>query len=258
MSRASGDSFGTERDDIDRPCRVLTADSVGKRFWGRSVLESASLWVEKGRITALFGRNGAGKTTLLRIAAGDMRPDYGTVTFRGEVHRRAWQSRLARDGLFFLPDRGLLVDDRTVRWHLEAVTERFAGGGDWRGRTRCLDVAPLLDRRVESLSSGERRRAELSVALARSPVCLLADEPLRGIAPMEREDVLGALEQLRERGCGVVVSGHEAPALLELADSVVWLTAGTTHWLGSPERARSHPEFVARYLGPASLRPLQP
>ena len=83
--------------------------------------------------------------------------------------------------------------------------------------------------------------------------CLLADEPFQGLAPLDAELVGQALRSMARSGCAVIASGHEVPALLEVADEVVWQTAGTTHLLGSPDQARSNHQFVREYLGLAGL-----
>ncbi len=228
---------------------ILAAESIGKSFGRTRVLASAGLWASPGSITALLGRNGSGKTTLIKIAAGWLRPDFGVVIFGDRRFTRPRLSTLARLGLFYLPDRDLLVPNHTLRRHLEAVKRRFAAARVEEGVDR-LAVQPFLDRKPASLSGGERRRAELAVALARTPLCLLADEPFRELMPTETRSIADALRWLADDGCAVVVAGQEAETLLELADVVIWQTAGTTYYLGAPQEARRHPRFQRHYLGP--------
>lgn len=231
--------------------RVLVADSVGKRFGRRQVLKAATLTAPERRVTALLGRNGSGKTTLLRVAAGLLRPDYGTVRIDGEVYESPRLARVARRGVFFLPERDLLPAWPTVTWLVRTVARRY-GASDGIRLLRCLELRRIADRRVRELSSGERRRVELAVAVARRPRCLLADEPLLGIPPRDRAVVRRELRALADAGCAVVVTGHEVRGILELADAVTWLTGGTTLHLGTPEEAVQHPEFRSRYLGPGA------
>lgn len=229
---------------------VLCADSIGKRFWGREVLASATLRVRPGAVTALLGRNGAGKTTLLRVAAGRLRADRGFVRFGGRHVRWPLLHRLARRGLFYLPARGLLSGPHTVRSHLAMAARRF--GREGRGEvSRRFELGAVLDAGPDELSGGERRRAEVAVAFLREPVCLLADEPFLGLAPRHVGLVARALRDLAERGTGVAVTGHETGALLDLAGHVTWLSSGTTRELGSSEEARRHPAFRRGYLGPS-------
>ena len=110
-----------------------------------------------------------------------------------------------------------------------------------------------LDARPPELSGGERRRAELAIARARRPRCLLADEPFAGITPGDAEAVAAALVRLADSGCAVLATGHEVPQLMTIASSVVWMTAGTTHWLGPPGEAARHEQFRREYLGPGHV-----
>lgn len=227
---------------------VFRADSIGKSFGGRAVLKAATLWARAGTVTVVLGRNGSGKSTLFRIAAGLLAPDHGVVLFAGRAHERPRLHRLAADGLFYLPERGLLQRNRTVRAHLDAVGRRFGVHAE-PAALETLRLGDLMDRRPAALSGGERRRAEVALALMRRPVCLLADEPLMGMAPKDVERLAAGFRALAGSGCAVVVSGHEVPALFDLADEIVWLCAGTTHGLGTVAQARQHWQFRQEYLG---------
>lgn len=227
---------------------VLRASGIGISFGATRVLTSAGLWVGEGTVTALMGRNGAGKTTLLRVAAGLLRPDQGTVVFRDEAVLSPKLSVMGRRGLFYLPERGLLAAPVPLGRQIEAVASRY-GGRDSDTAVDRFRLAGLLDHRPRALSGGERRRAELALAWVRRPVCLLADEPFRGIAPRDRALVAETLVELAEDGCGVSATGHEVEDLLEVADEVIWMRSGTTRGLGRPAEAVEDPAFVRGYLG---------
>jgi ABC-type multidrug transport system ATPase subunit len=226
---------------------VLAAESVGKRFGDRVVLKSGSLWAEAGAVTCVVGRNGSGKSTLMKIAAGWLAPDHGTVHFMGEVYERPRLHLLARRGLFYLPDRDVLAPGLPVGAQLRAFAHRC--GGDAREAAELLGLAGLTDRRPHGLSGGETRRAEVALAFARRPACLVADEPFRGVDPRDAEALGLAFRALAARGCAVVISGHEVPTLFPIADRLLWVTSGTTAWLGTPEEARRSDRFRREYLG---------
>jgi ABC-type multidrug transport system ATPase subunit len=229
---------------------VLLAECIGKRFGGRAILTAATLRADPGCVTALLGRNGIGKSTLLKIAAGWMRPDHGTVQFLGRVRPHARLHRLAEEGLFYLPDRELLSPGFCLREQLESVARHWGRGN----AAEVIDLTRLeahLEQRPPALSEGERRRAELAVALLRGPVCLLADEPYRGLAPYDMEALSAILRRLAEAGCGIVVTGHEVPTLWSVADRVVWCTDGTTYDLGPPAAAAEDWRFRQGYLASA-------
>ncbi len=230
--------------------RVFVAESVGVSFVGRQVLKSASVWASPGEVTALFGRNGSGKSTLFRAALGLVTREFGTVRFRSIAYEKPSLRTLAPQGLFYLPDFGLLSRRRTVAWHIAALHNRFEGETK-EGFPDGLDIDSLFEKTVWEMSGGEERRAELAVAWARNPCCLLADEPLAGIAPKDREVVSSVIRSMADEGCAVVVTGHDVRPLMDLADRIVWMVAGTTHGLGSPEEAMAHEQFRREYLGPA-------
>lgn len=228
----------------------LEVDGAAMSFGGRRVLTSASLRAEPGRVTGLMGRNGAGKSTLLRIAAGLLRPDHGRVTVDGAWVERPAHHQLARRGLYFLPADGSLGRTLRVGEQLDMMRARWATSPD-ASLLAALRVEPLRDRPMTRLSGGERRRAALAMAVVRQPHCLLADEPLRDLAPIDREAFGLVLRALAAAGTAVVVTGHEVPELMGVIDRVTWCTGGTTRELGAPEAAREVWDFRREFLGTA-------
>jgi len=232
---------------------LFVADSFVKSFGSREVLKAATAWAVPGRVTVLFGRNGSGKTTLIRAALGLLRADCGIVRYDGETYLKPRLHHLARKGLMYLPDRGLLSRRRTLRWHFRML-ELQMGGGEWGGSVHLMGLDSHLDKKRDQMSGGEKRRADLSMVLARQPRCLIADEPLAGIAPADKEIVSRVIRGLADDGCAVLVTGHDVDSLMALADDVVWVVGGTTHWLGPPASARDHFQFRQEYLGPGRHR----
>ncbi len=227
----------------------LAAEGIGKSFGSLDVLKSASMWAEPGRISTLMGRNGSGKTTLLRIAVGELRPDYGALHFGGRSADRHSLPKLARAGLMFVPQRGICAPHFTVRSHFRAMASAY----DLGDPAPAIDAARLeafLDEPVRVLSGGERSRVSFGLVHYRRPTVLVADEPLAGLAPKDRDPLFRVFRDLAEAGCAVVTSGHDAIDLLRLSDVIIWSVAGTTHHLGSPREALEHAQFRREYLGP--------
>jgi ABC-type multidrug transport system ATPase subunit len=228
---------------------LFAADSYSKSFGSNVVLKQASCFAARGRVTALLGRNGAGKSTLLKCAIGLMRADNGVTRWAGASTLRPVLHRLATEGLFFLPSHDLLARTWTVRLHFEALTGTFAEAVT-PDADDPLDIGDLFEKDWSQLSGGERRRVELTLALARRPRCLLADEPFLGVAPKHQALFSEQARRLAREGAAVLITGHEFDRILSVADDVIWVVAGGTYVLGSPDQARAHPEFAAQYLGP--------
>jgi ABC-type multidrug transport system ATPase subunit len=231
----------------ERP--YLVADCVAKAFGERRVLTAGTLRAVCGEVRVILGRNGIGKSTLMRIAAGVLRADSGAVHVDGRALLRPTLAWLARAGVFYLPDHDLLSPTFTLGEQLAFFERRFARRS--AGEAAALaGVVHLLEMRPDALSGGELRRAELAAVLARRPVCLLADEPYRGIAPVDHDVLTAIFGAMAADGCAVVLTGHEVPSLLGVANHVTWCTAGTTCELGSVAQARAHEGFQRDYLLP--------
>jgi lipopolysaccharide export system ATP-binding protein len=224
----------------------LVADCVSKRFGERRVLNAGSLRAQPGQVRVILGRNGVGKSTLLKIAVGIVRADSGMVHVAGEPMLAPSLPRLARAGVFYLPDHDLLSSSMTVGAQLRLFERRFARRSAVEA-ARLARVEEFMDALPESLSGGELRRAELALALTRRPDCLLADEPFRGIAPIDQETLGALFRAMAADGCAVVVTGHEVGALMATADHVTWCTSGTTYEVGTPTQARAHEALAREY-----------
>lgn len=227
---------------------MLRADSIGHRFGDRRVLTSATLRAVTGEVRVLFGRNGVGKSTLLKIACGVLRADTGMVFLDGVPVVRPSLAAMARGGVFWMSDEDVLAPSFRVGTQLTFLQNQFRGEpAEWAAKA--CGIADRLDQYPHQLSSGELRRAELAAAFVRQPRCLLADEPLRGVTPVDAEHIGSLFRLLASRGSAVVVTGHEPLLLGTFSDHVTWCTAGTTYELGTPAMAFAHEAFAQQYLG---------
>ena len=228
---------------------MIRVEGVGKSFGSTVALREASLHAEPGKITALMGRNGSGKTTLLGITAGAIRPDSGVIQI-GEERRGRWSvAEAARRGVMYLPEARLVAPAYTVRAHFEALQAVFPDT-DEASAVEVTGIGHLLGQRCVELSGGERARVSLALSLARRPDVLLADEPLRGLTPIDQEHIGQRLRDLAAGGAAVVASGHDVSVLTRICDVIVWCVQGETHHLGDRDAALSHERFRQEYLGP--------
>jgi heme ABC exporter ATP-binding subunit CcmA len=184
--------------------------------------------VAAGETVLLSGGNGAGKTTLLRLVAGLVPLHQGTGEVLGTDlgrDRRSHRSRLA----FVGQDTGC-YDDLTVRENLRFAT-RAAGGGVGRidDVLDALELARLADVRHGKLSTGQRRRLALAVALAREPELFLLDEPHAGLDAPGRAYLDEVLARATDEGRSVLIASHELELVRPFASREVVLTNGQAH-----------------------------
>ncbi|MBI4536995.1 MAG: LPS export ABC transporter ATP-binding protein [candidate division NC10 bacterium] len=227
----------------------LVADRLVKAFRRRVVVSDLSLNLDASEVVGLLGPNGAGKTTAFYMILGFIRPDGGRVLLNGTEITRLPVHERARRGLGFLPQEPSIFRRLTVEENVLAILEaRGVPAPERRRRTvrllEELDIGHLATHRAYTLSGGERRRAEISRALATEPTFILLDEPFAGIDPIAIAEIQEIIAQLKQRGIGVLITDHNVRETLQIVDRAYIihegkiLLAGTAGELAADERAR--------------------
>lgn len=206
-------------------------------------LHEVTAQLRTGRVTAIVGPNGAGKSTLLAALAGLIPPASGSVTLSGQsLADLDPQERARRIG--YLPQSG------EVAWNLAVRT--LVGLGRLPHRTgpaenaaaveqaiATMQLEPLADRALSTLSGGERARALLARVLATQPQWILADEPLAALDLAHQQALIQRLRVLAREGRGVVLVVHDLALAMNHADHVIVLDRGHLIVQGSPQDALS-------------------
>lgn len=206
---------------------LLVVDQVSHTYlagspWEVTALHDVDLRVNKGDGVLIVGGNGSGKTTLAWIIAGLIVPSRGEVLLHGEP----MSSQVGSVGLGFQHARLQLqkttVGDEIMAVGGESVTTTEVG--------RVLDLVALpreiAARRVDSLSGGQMRRVVLASLVASEPDVLVLDEPLAGLDPAAREEVLDVLAGLRRGGITIIIISHDLEALDRVCNRRVELNDG--------------------------------
>ena len=227
----------------------LAAESL-ERYYGKwRVVSGVSMNVARGEVVGLLGPNGAGKTTCFYMIVGLLRPAAGRVMLEGRDITQEPVYRRARMGLGYLPQETSIFRRLTVRENVLAVLETM--NLTRTERTARLDqllndlnLTHLADRQATKLSGGERRRVEITRALARQPSYMLLDEPFVGIDPIAVSEIQDIVARLRDRGLGVLITDHNVRETLRITDRAYImyegriLLQGTANELANDARAR--------------------
>jgi iron-chelate-transporting ATPase len=238
----------------------LTVRNVTAGYRGVTVVDSASLAVRRGRVTALVGPNGSGKSTLLRTLARLHRPDTGEVLLDGGDHARPAQSLTARE---FARHVSLLSQHRPTPAGLLVRDVVAFGRHPHRGRWRAEDpegpravatamevtgVTTMADRPVEELSGGELQRVWLATCLAQDTGVLLLDEPTNHLDLRYQVEVLDLMRDLADdHGVAVGVVLHDLVHAAEVADDVVLLHDGRVLASGPPSEVITEQNLSTAY-----------
>jgi branched-chain amino acid transport system ATP-binding protein len=249
---------------------LLEVRDVVRSFGGVRAVDGASLDVEAGSITSLIGPNGAGKSTLFNIVSGFLRPEAGTVSFEGRRIDRLPPHRIARAGLVrtFQTARALarmtVLDNVLLaapRQPGEQLLRNVVGAGTTRRREReararareLLDLVRLdghADELAATLSGGQRKLLDFARVLMTEPRLVLLDEPMAGVNPVLRGELLEHVVSLREEhGVTVLLVEHDLEVVMGVSDRVVVMSNGSVLASGPPESVRSDARVVDAYLG---------
>jgi sodium transport system ATP-binding protein len=224
---------------------MIDVQQLAKRFTqgrGRTArvvqaVDGVSFTAADGRITGLLGPNGAGKTTTLRMVAALVAPDAGTIRVDHIDVQREPQVALARMGV--LSDARGLYPRLTARENI-VYYGRLHGMGEGAASQRAdalahlLDMTPLLARRTEGFSQGERMKTALARALVHDPPNIILDEPTNGLDVLATRALRDALRRLRDNeGKCIVFSTHIMQEVERLCDQVVVVAHGRTVAEGS-------------------------
>ena len=234
---------------------LLAATDLTKRFGARTVVKGVSFEVNEGEIVGLLGPNGAGKTTSFNMVVGLVQADAGQVTLDGEDLTRLPMHRRARQGLGYLPQEASIFRKLSVRQNFLAVLElqkRFDRRAREARAQELLEefgLTHVADSLGETLSGGERRRAEITRALVISPKFILLDEPFAGIDPIAVTDIQKIIFHLKERGIGVLITDHNVRETLRITDRAYIVHDGTIFKSGTPDVLAADDEVRRIYLG---------
>jgi lipopolysaccharide export system ATP-binding protein len=233
---------------------TLALKNLIKIYNGHEVVQDVSLEIKSGEIVGLLGPNGAGKTTTFYMSVGLIKPDGGSVYLDSEEITGYPMYKRARKGIGYLPQEPSIFKKLTVKDNLMAILESLPISKHEQNikADSLLDelgIKRLSKQKASVLSGGERRRLEITRALATDPSFILLDEPFAGVDPLAVIDIQNIIKHLAKRNIGVVISDHNVRETLGVCDRAYILSKGEIVESGSPEKIASSTTAREIYLG---------
>ena len=229
----------------------LRFDNVTTGYGGVPVVEHLSFSVREGERLGLIGRNGAGKTTTLATAMGLADLMKGRIALGGNDISGASTYARARAGLGYVPQSRDIFPSLTVE---ENLLSGLQGRSASLALPQVYALFPRLKERRRNggtqLSGGEQQMLSVARALVGQPRILLLDEPLEGLAPMVREELMDAIVRMSDQlGVGCVLVEQHVDVVLGFSKNVIVLERGIAAYTGAATALRSEEELLNRTIG---------
>ena len=189
---------------------MVEIEHLSKSFGAFQAVDDITLTVKKGEVLGFLGPNGAGKTTTMRMVAGFLAPTAGTVRVCG--HDVVEQSTAVKSVIGYMPEGSPSYDDMTVRAFLKFIAEiRGFSGADRDAQVARVaarvDLSDVLERPIDVLSKGYRRRVGLAQAILHDPPVLILDEPTDGLDPNQKHQVRRLIAEMASEKA-IIISTH--------------------------------------------------
>jgi lipopolysaccharide export system ATP-binding protein len=234
---------------------LLESKELVKAYRGRRVVNKMSMNVRPGEVVGLLGPNGAGKTTSFYMVVGLIRPDSGSVYFKGTDISKYPMYKRARLGMGYLAQEPSIFRKLTVEQNIMAILETLdLTASEKKQRLKSLldelEIAYLAKQKAMTLSGGERRRLEITRAMVTNPSIILLDEPFSGVDPIAVYDVQQIILRLRDKGLGILITDHNVRETLSVVDRAYIMCEGQILLHGDSDYLVKDPKAREIYLGP--------
>ncbi len=246
----------------------LELDGLIKDFGGLRAVNDVSFSMNRSEIVGLIGPNGAGKTTLVRLISGILKPDAGSIRFKGQniVGLKTWDIINLGVACTFQnmrPFRRLPIIANVM---VSCLGPRAMKRGEWvkRVEAKAMDalefagISDMAREKASTLSQGDLKRLEVARAVATEPELLLLDEPFGGLSPAET-DLMGKsinrlhkggrFGRLHSEGPAMIIIEHKLQQLMKIVDRIIVLNYGEVIADGPPEKVVNNKEVIESYLG---------
>lgn len=232
----------------------LEVNGLSKRFGGLTANHNVDIYVAQGEIVGLIGPNGAGKTTLFNCVAGHYRPDGGSVVFDGREITGWTPDKICRAGVArtfqIVKSFGQMsVLDNVM---VGAFLHNAGSGAARRVALQELEFTGMAEKKdmlARNLTIADRKRLELTRALATGPKFMMLDEVMAGLTPKETQEAVRLIKALHDRGITILLVEHVMEVVMPISDRIVVLESGQKIAEGAPTQIARDPRVIKAYLG---------
>jgi len=244
--------------------KILELRNLTMQFGGVKALDDVSIHVNKGEICALIGPNGAGKTTFFNLISGALKPDSGQIILNGENIVGLSDTEIVRKGIGRAFQVAKLFKSLTVEESLRgALLSTLGRSLQMHGRfplaqthdrawaiMEQLGLASKAHVISGNLSHGDQKLLDMALALVLEPKVLLLDEPVAGMGPEEREQMIETVHALwKKGGLTVVLIEHDMDVVFSISQTIHVLCYGKLLAQGNADEIRNNPAVIEAYLG---------
>ena len=234
---------------------MLSAQNLAKNFKGRDVVKDVSIEICQSQIVGLLGPNGAGKTTCFYMIVGLIQADSGRVLLDQKDMTQLPIHDRARHGLSYLPQESSIFRNLTVEENVLAILQarqeltREQTEEKLEQLLEEFSIEHIRHSKGMSLSGGERRRTEIARTLATDPKFILLDEPFAGVDPISVSDIKTIINQLKDRGIGILLTDHNVRETLDICEKAYIVSEGHVIADGDADAILSNEKVRSVYLG---------
>lgn len=204
---------------------VIVVDSVTKKFGKFNAVDTVSFTIKAGEVIGFVGVNGAGKTTTINMLLGFTSPTQGTISLFGERVKPSSAHRSHQRIGYAAGDMELPVR-MTGRQYIDFVTNQFDGDHAKRLAYLTKIFSPQLDKKMSTLSRGNKQKIALVAAFVTEPSLVVLDEPTSGLDPIMQDAFLKLVQEERERGVTIFMSSHYLQEVAEVCTRVLLMKNG--------------------------------
>ncbi len=243
---------------------MLKVENLRKSFGGVVATSDVSIDLPAGSLSAVIGPNGAGKTTFFNLISGGLQPDSGRILLDGEDIVGLPSSEIVRKGIGRAFQVAKLFKSLTVEESLRGALQSPLGRSlQMHGRFPTVDTRDRahevmeqlgLEKKADiisgNLSHGDQKLLDIALALVLNPKVLLLDEPVAGMGPEERTQMIDTVYALwKKGGLTVVLIEHDMEIVFRISQHIHVLSYGKLLAQGNPEQIRNNPAVIEAYLG---------